>query len=327
MKKKYRRLANDTLRRDFEEQRALLQSSMGNFVCKLPRRLLTNRRRSKKTTRSMTRSRGTGCGAVRVLTELIGKGIAPPALQRHARLEICMSDDPKLNEWNLLREKFDAVVDEGARQDNLEQVLDEHIRRRFGELIAWAADTKLRVIAALAPRPISRQWVADLRTSSGTLVRVPRVPRPKISHRLFAARRVAVIIHRGRLLPRGYRPKTTAAPSVRAADGRCGQSLARSRHQAAHRSRRCPNNPHCCLKILCASVRVSAASRRSRSASLCSTWAGSTRLRSNLPKLAAPLLRDLGDIGSDSWSIKKSFEEVRQLSDRRRWRPSASAAR
>ncbi|MGB8557658.1 MAG: hypothetical protein WCD62_04300 [Pseudolabrys sp.] len=50
-----------------------------------------------------------------------------------------MSDDPKLNEWNLLREKFDAVVDEGARQDNLEQVLDEHIRRRFGELIAWAA--------------------------------------------------------------------------------------------------------------------------------------------------------------------------------------------
>ena len=26
-----------------------------------------------------------------------------------------MSDDPKLNEWNLLREKFDAVVDEGAR--------------------------------------------------------------------------------------------------------------------------------------------------------------------------------------------------------------------
>ena len=44
-----------------------------------------------------------------------------------------------LMNWNLLREKFDAVVDEGARQDNLEQVLDEHIRRRFGELIAWAA--------------------------------------------------------------------------------------------------------------------------------------------------------------------------------------------
>jgi hypothetical protein len=59
-----------------------------------------------------------------------------------------MSDDPKLTERNLLREKFDAVVDEGARQDNLEQVLDEHIRRRFGELIAWQRDTKLKVITA-----------------------------------------------------------------------------------------------------------------------------------------------------------------------------------
>ena len=37
------------------------------------------------------------------------------------------------------------------------------------------------------------------------------VPRLKISHRLFAACCVAVIIDRGRLLPRGYRPKTTAA--------------------------------------------------------------------------------------------------------------------
>jgi hypothetical protein len=55
-----------------------------------------------------------------------------------------MSDDPKLKDWNLLREKFDAVVDEGARQDNLEQVLDEHIRRRFGELIAWAAGHEAR---------------------------------------------------------------------------------------------------------------------------------------------------------------------------------------
>jgi hypothetical protein len=42
------------------------------------------------------------------------------------------------------------VVDEGARQDNLEQVMDEHIRRhehirrRFGELIAWAAGHEAR---------------------------------------------------------------------------------------------------------------------------------------------------------------------------------------
>src|SRR4029453_7110006 len=33
------------------------------------------------------------------------------------------------------------------------------------------------------------------------------VPRLKISHRLFAARCLAAIIDRGRLLPRGYRPK------------------------------------------------------------------------------------------------------------------------
>jgi len=39
------------------------------------------------------------------------------------------------------------------------------------------------------------------------LVRGLHVPRLKISHRLFAARCVAAIIDRGRLLPRGYRPK------------------------------------------------------------------------------------------------------------------------
>ena len=46
-----------------------------------------------------------------------------------------------------------------------------------------------------------------------------------------------------------------------------------------------------------------------------------TRLRSSLPKLAAPLLRDLRDIGSDSWWIKQSFEGARQMSGWRfRWR-------
>jgi hypothetical protein len=47
-----------------------------------------------------------------------------------------MVSDPKTNEWNLLKDQFDAL---GVRQDNLEQVLDDGIRRRFGELIAWAA--------------------------------------------------------------------------------------------------------------------------------------------------------------------------------------------
>ena len=39
------------------------------------------------------------------------------------------------------------------------------------------------------------------------LVGWPHVPCLKISHRLFAARCVAAIIDRGRLLPRDYRPK------------------------------------------------------------------------------------------------------------------------
>jgi hypothetical protein len=60
-----------------------------------------------------------------------------------------MVSDPKSNEWNLLKDQFDALVhNEGVRQDNFEQVLDDGIRRRFGELIAWAAGTKLRVIMA-----------------------------------------------------------------------------------------------------------------------------------------------------------------------------------
>ena len=54
-----------------------------------------------------------------------------------------MSSNPKTNEWNLLKEEFDALVhSEGVRQDNLGEILDGQIRRRFGELIAWAAGHK-----------------------------------------------------------------------------------------------------------------------------------------------------------------------------------------
>jgi hypothetical protein len=55
-----------------------------------------------------------------------------------------MSSNLKTNEWNLLKE-FDALVhNEGVREDNLEQALDKQIRRRFGELIAWAAGHKAK---------------------------------------------------------------------------------------------------------------------------------------------------------------------------------------
>ena len=48
-----------------------------------------------------------------------------------------MSDDPKLNEWNLLREQFHALVREGS--DNIEDILDVEFRRRFSEVINLAA--------------------------------------------------------------------------------------------------------------------------------------------------------------------------------------------
>ena len=62
-------------------------------------------------------------------SELISKAVRS---SRHARLETCMSDDPKLNEWNLLRDQFDALVREGS---DIEDILDAEFRRRFAELI------------------------------------------------------------------------------------------------------------------------------------------------------------------------------------------------
>jgi hypothetical protein len=59
---------------------------------------------------------------------LIGKAVRS---SRHARLETCMSDDPKLNEWKLLREQFDARVREGSDIE----IFDAEFRRRFTELV------------------------------------------------------------------------------------------------------------------------------------------------------------------------------------------------
>ena len=48
--------------------------------------------------------------------------------------------DPKTNEWNLLKDQFNALVhDETVHEDSIEKFLDEQIRRRFGEFINWAA--------------------------------------------------------------------------------------------------------------------------------------------------------------------------------------------
>jgi hypothetical protein len=43
-----------------------------------------------------------------------------------------MSDDPKLNEWKLLRDQFDARVREGS---DIEVIFDAEFRRRLTELI------------------------------------------------------------------------------------------------------------------------------------------------------------------------------------------------
>jgi hypothetical protein len=42
-----------------------------------------------------------------------------------------MSDDPKLNEWKLLREQFDARVREGSDIE----IFDAEFRRRFTERV------------------------------------------------------------------------------------------------------------------------------------------------------------------------------------------------
>jgi hypothetical protein len=47
-----------------------------------------------------------------------------------------MPSDPKTNEWNLLKQQFDALLhDENVSADNIEEILDVEFRRRFAELI------------------------------------------------------------------------------------------------------------------------------------------------------------------------------------------------
>ena len=56
-----------------------------------------------------------------------------------------MPTDPKTNEWNLLKDQFDALVhDETVHEDSIENFLDEQIRRRFGEFINRAAERKTK---------------------------------------------------------------------------------------------------------------------------------------------------------------------------------------
>jgi hypothetical protein len=51
-----------------------------------------------------------------------------------------MLGHPDRDEWRLLKNQFDALEhDEGVREDSIETILDDEIRRRFGEWIARVA--------------------------------------------------------------------------------------------------------------------------------------------------------------------------------------------
>ena len=51
-----------------------------------------------------------------------------------------MLGDPKTNEWNALKDQFDALVyDESVQQDSIEKILDAQFRRRFVDWINHVA--------------------------------------------------------------------------------------------------------------------------------------------------------------------------------------------
>ena len=53
-----------------------------------------------------------------------------------------MSSDPKLSEWNLLLDQFQALVREGS--DSIEDIFDVQFRLRFSKLIHQAVEADLR---------------------------------------------------------------------------------------------------------------------------------------------------------------------------------------
>ena len=56
-----------------------------------------------------------------------------------------MPGDLKTNEWNLLKDQFDALAyGESVREDSIEKLFDDQIRRRFGEWITRTAERKTR---------------------------------------------------------------------------------------------------------------------------------------------------------------------------------------
>jgi hypothetical protein len=54
-----------------------------------------------------------------------------------------MPGDLKTNEWNSLKDQFDALMySESVREDSIEKLFDDQIRRRFGEWITQDRKTR-----------------------------------------------------------------------------------------------------------------------------------------------------------------------------------------
>ena len=58
-------------------------------------------------------------------------------------VEACMPSDLKLNEWNLLRDQFHALMHENS--DSIEDIFDVQFRNRSSELINKVAERANRV--------------------------------------------------------------------------------------------------------------------------------------------------------------------------------------
>ena len=52
--------------------------------------------------------------------------------------EAKMSNDPKTNEWKVLKDQFDALADDES--NSIEKILDAEFHRRFTELMNRAAE-------------------------------------------------------------------------------------------------------------------------------------------------------------------------------------------
>jgi hypothetical protein len=51
-----------------------------------------------------------------------------------------MAGDPQVNEWNVLKDQFDALVrDQTADAETIEELFDIQFRRRFSDLIIQTA--------------------------------------------------------------------------------------------------------------------------------------------------------------------------------------------